>query len=183
MGIVGEETTNDIFREYYRLWGFRHPSSGDFINVVNEVVARDHGNKFGNNMNWFFDQTLYGTGVCDYKVAEISNRKYEDSDSLYSSTVGLQRTGEVMLPLEISVRFSDGDEITEAWDGKGRYMELTYTGYRKVERVIIDPEYRIRMDVNFVNNSMTVKPDTVPLRSFTNKLLVLIQLFISIFTL
>ena len=88
-----------------------------------------------------------------------------------------------MLPLEISVRFSDGDEITEAWDGKGRYMELTYTGYRKVERVIIDPEYRIRMDVNFVNNSMTVKPDTVPLRSFTNKLLVLIQLFISIFTL
>ncbi|HQM69207.1 MAG TPA: M1 family metallopeptidase [Bacteroidales bacterium] len=183
MGIVGEETTNDIFREYYRLWGFRHPSSGDFINVVNEVVARDHGNKFGNNMNWFFDQTLYGTGVCDYKVAEISNRKYEDSDSLYSSTVGLQRTGEVMLPLEISVRFSDGDEITEAWDGKGRYMELTYTGYRKVKRVIIDPEYRIRMDVNFVNNSMTVKPDTVPLRSFTNKLLVLIQLFISIFTL
>jgi len=183
MGIVGEETTNDIFREYYRLWGFRHPSSGDFINVVNEVVARDHGNKFGNNMNWFFDQTLYGTGVCDYKVAEISNRKYEDSDSLYSSTVGLQRTGEVMLPLEISVRFSDGDEITEAWDGKGRYMELTYTGYRNVERVIIDPEYRIRMDVNFVNNSMTLKPDTVPLRSFTNKLLVLIQLFISIFTL
>ncbi len=183
MGIVGEETTNDIFREYYRLWGFRHPSARDFINVVNEVVVRHHGNKFGNDMNWFFDQTLYGTGVCDYKVAEITNRKYENSDSLYSSTVGLQRTGEVMLPLEILVRFSDGDEITETWDGKGRYMELTYTGCRKVDRVIIDPEYRIRMDVNFVNNSMTVKPDTVPLRSFANKLLVLIQLFISIFTL
>ena len=25
MGIVGEETTNEIFREYYRKWAFRHP--------------------------------------------------------------------------------------------------------------------------------------------------------------
>ena len=43
MGLIGEETTNDIFREYYKKWAFRHPSGRDFINVVNEVVRRNHG--------------------------------------------------------------------------------------------------------------------------------------------
>ncbi len=76
MGIVGEETTNDIFREYYRKWAFRHPSGKDFVSVVNEVVKEEYGDKFGKDMNWFFDQTLYGTGICDYKVAGIRNRKH-----------------------------------------------------------------------------------------------------------
>jgi hypothetical protein len=183
MGIVGEETTNEIFREYYRQWAFKHPCGRDFIKVVNEVVTKIHGNKFGPDMNWFFDQTLYGTGICDYKVAGISNRKFEDSDSLYSSVVELQRIGEVMLPVEILVHFSDGEQEMEIWDGKSRYWELTYNGYRKVDWVKIDPDYKIRMDVNFINNSVTLEPNRLPLRRFTRKLIVLIQLFITAFTL
>jgi hypothetical protein len=75
MGIVGEETTNDIFREFYIKWAFRHPSGKDFTDVANEVVKRDHGDVFGPDLNWFFDQTLYGTGICDYRVSDIDNRK------------------------------------------------------------------------------------------------------------
>lgn len=183
MGIVGEETTDEIFREYYRRWAFKHPSARDFIDVVNEVVNKMHGTKFGDNMNWFFDQTLYGTGICDYEVANIRNRKYENSDSLYNSTVELYRTGEVMLPVEVKIYFSDGDEILENWDGKSRYKEFNYTGYRKIDRVKIDPDYKIRMDVNFINNSMTLDTDQVPLRSFFNKLLFFMQLLITAFIL
>ena len=36
MGIVGEETTNEIFRDYYKNWAFKHPSGKDFVNSVNE---------------------------------------------------------------------------------------------------------------------------------------------------
>ena len=81
MGIVGEETTNEIFREYYKKWAFRHPSGRDFINVVNEVVRKNYGDKFGPDMNWFFDQTLFGTGICDYKVSEIVNKRIDESDN------------------------------------------------------------------------------------------------------
>lgn len=183
MGIVGEETTNEIFREYYRRWAFKHPSARDFINVVNDVVVDIHGNKFGDNMEWFFDQTLYGTGICDYKVAGLKNRKYEDSDSLYNSTVELHRLGELMFPVEIKIHFSDGDELIESWNGKERYKELNYTGYRKVEWAKIDPDHKIRMDVNFINNSMTQNPDRLPLRLFSNRFIVFIQLLISAFTL
>ena len=43
----------------------------------------------------------------------------------------------------------------------------------------IDPEYRIRMDVNFINNSMTTDPDRGPVRRITGKLMFFVQLFIS----
>ena len=200
MGIVGEETINGIFREYYRKWAFRHPSGKDFVDVVNEVVVRIHGDRFGNDMNWFFDQVLYGTGICDYKVAGIRNRKdpgfrqpTNDADTadqtvskdrpLYRSAVDLERAGEVMLPVEILIRFDNGDEITEYWDGKSRFVSFEYSGPEKISWVKIDPEYKIRMDINFINNSMTVEPDRVPVRRITGKLMVFIQFLISFISL
>ncbi len=197
MGITGEETMNGIFREYYNRWAFKHPSGKDFIDVVNDVVVRIHGNKFGPDMNWFFDQTLYGTGICDYKVSSISNRIITESgmggiaadtavtkesaedEKLIRATACIERVGEVMLPVEILIGFDDGEEITEYWDGKERYTEYEYTGDRKIAWVKIDPEYRIRMDVNFINNSMTTDPDRGPVRRITGKLMLFVQLFIS----
>jgi len=200
MGIVGEETTDEIFREYYRKWAFKHPSGKDFVNVVNEVVTRIHGDKFGPDMNWFFDQTLYGTGICDYKVSGFTNTKIQkmigrneiqDSgeskkhgvDSVYRSEVQLERIGEVMLPVEILIHFNNGDEVWETWDGKSRYKDFTYTGTRKIVWVKIDPEYKITMDVNYINNSLTEDPDPVPLRRMTNKLITYLQFLVSIISL
>ena len=200
MGIVGEETTNDIFREYYRKWAFRSPSGRDFINVVNDVVSRMHGNKFGSDMNWFFDQTLYGTGICDYKVigfhndklrteseksdsADSSDKMLPRNDSIYKSVAELERVGEVMLPLDVLIHFDNGEKVVESWDGKSRVKDFVYTGPKKIDWVKIDPEFKITMDVNYINNSMTSDPDHVPVRRFTNKFISLMQFFISVITL
>jgi hypothetical protein len=193
MGIVGEETTNRIFREYYRRWAFKHPAPADFIGVVNDVVKQDHGEKFGPDMNWFFDQTLYGTGICDYKVAGFTNHRndttgsgsrdkgpgIQQADSLYRCVVELHRLGEVMLPVEALVHFEDGREILNTWDGRERYKYLEMQSNSPVKWVKIDPEYRNLMDVNFINNSFTDKPDRVPVRRMTNKLISFLQFFIS----
>jgi aminopeptidase N len=196
-GIVGEETMNNVFREYYRKWAFRHPSGRDFINVVSEVVKKDHGEKFGPDMNWFFDQVLYGTGICDYKVSRITNRKYRkpegrfigtdttglgrpDADSLVFSTAEIERVGEIMLPVEVLVHFSNGEEILEHWDGKERFRDFKYSGYDRIEWVKIDPEFKIKMDVNYINNSMTSEPDRAPLHRILNKILAFIQFYLSI---
>jgi hypothetical protein len=202
MGIIGEETTNEIFREYYRKWAFKHPSGKDFVNVVNEVVTRIHGTKFGPDINWFIDQTLYGTGICDYKVNNFFNSKVRsfkgiihkgdsalfqtnksDSITIYSSTVQLERLGEVMIPVEVLVHFDDGDQIFETWDGKSRYKDFKYTSIRKVDWVKIDPEFKIKMDVNYINNSRTADPDHVPVGRITNKLISFMQFFINLISL
>lgn len=193
MGLVGEETINEIFREYYKRWAFRHPSGRDFINIVNEVVLREHGDKFGSDMNWFFDQTLYGTGLCDYKVSGIVNRRsgYDSNsdstiavtDSLYNSVVQIERIGEIMLPVEILIHFENGDEVSETWDGRSRIKDYAYLKNNRIIWAKIDPEYKITMDVNYINNSLTLHPDRVPVRRINNKLISFMQFFISIISL
>ena len=202
MGIIGEDTTNEVFREYYRKWAFRHPSGKDFIAVVNEVVRKVHGDKFGQDMNWFFDQTLFGTGLVDYRVSRYSNNKIRDfegivaeadsqrfvagitkDDSVYKSVVELDRLGEVILPLDVMIHFSNGDTILETWDGKERFKDFNYTGTRQIDWVKIDPEYKLRMDVNFTNNSKTDNPDLVPVRRFINKFIIFTQYFLNFISL
>lgn len=192
MGIIGEETMNEIFREYYREWAFKHPSGQDLIDVANEVNTRMNGDKFGPDLNWFFSQTLFGTGICDYRVSGLVNNKpvktWADSlpsasDSIYNSKLQLERTGDVMLPEEILVHFSDGHEVTEKWDGKSRTKDFSYTGKYKVLWAKIDPDYKITMDVNYINNSKTVDPDRVPERKLADKFITFIQFFLNFLSL
>lgn len=200
MGIVGEQTIDDIFKEYYRKWAFRHPSGKDFIDVVNDVVTKKHGDKYGKDLNWFFDQTVYGTGLCDYKATRLSNiiskspadtiasadssvKDRKKSPPYYKSKVELERSGDVMLPVDVLIHFDNGDEILENWDGKSRFKDFEYSGTRKIQWVKIDPDYKIRMDINYINNSITESPDMVPVRKLTNRLLSFMEFFISIFSL
>ncbi len=200
MGIVGEPAINEIFSEYYKKWAFRHPSGRDFINVVNEVVTKRHGDKFGKDMNWFFEQTVYGTGLCDYKAASLSNvisefpadtltsansskKGHNDKMQNYHSKVELERSGDVMLPVEVRIHFNNGDEINETWDGRSRFKDFEYSGTRKIEWVKIDPDFKISMDINYINNSITENPDMLPMRRLSNRLLSFLEFFISIFSL
>ena len=195
MGIVGEETTNQIFKEYYRRWAFKNPSGRDFVRTVNDVVPKINGYKFGTDMNWFFSQTLYGTGLCDYKVSGIVNRldtivlgdtvkkSMPGNKSFYKSVAELERAGEIILPVDVLIHFDNGEEIMESWDGKSRFKNFEYTGTRKIEWVKIDPENKITMDINLNNNSMTENFDDIPLKKFANKLISFFQFFISFISL
>ena len=200
-GIISTTTIDNVFREYYRRWSFRHPSGRDFIAVVNDVVRKEHGDKFGENMNWFFDQVLYGSGICDYRISGVTSKKIRSysgvidgdtvtyissdrkSDTLYLSRVSLERMGEVTLPVEVLIGFDNGDEVLERWDGKASFKDFEYTGMRKVIWAKIDPQDKIDLDVNRINNSWTDKPDRTASRLMTNKFIFLVQMMISMFTL
>jgi hypothetical protein len=173
-GIVGIETMNEIMKTYYQRWKFKHPCVKDFIAIVNEVVIKNHGRKFGDDMNWYFAQVLYGSDVCDYKLASISNqeitnviglidkngkkefRKQQDEKSgNYKSKIIVHRIGEVKLPVEILVHFDNGKEVFEKWDGQSRTREFKYEGKNKIIWAKIDPFNKIPLDINIVNNSLT----------------------------
>lgn len=200
-GIVGEETIDDIFREYYRRWSFRHPRGQDFIDVVNDVVTGKHGDRFGTDMNWFFENTLYSTGICDYKVYYFGTRKVwpyqgieRSGDSLYLSSpdtsdlpavyravVQLQRLGEVVMPVEVRIGMADGEVLTMFWDGKERYKDFIFETEedRGIGWVHIDPDFRNPMDVNIRNNSVTMKSDQKPMLRFARKLLFAVQMIMN----
>ncbi len=192
-GLVGNDCMNDIMKTYYNKWKFKHPCSKDFIAVVNEVVAKHHKNKFGNDMNWFFDAVLYGNKVCDYKIDGVYERKVgevkgiiddankeeiQSSDNYgkeYKSRVLIKREGDVVMPVELLVTFSDGQEIKREWDGKNRYKEFEFYSNTRIVSVEIDPEHKIMIDVNFANNSRVFKVDKKPFWKYTVKFLFWLQ--------
>ncbi len=202
--IVGRLTMDEIMKTFYIRWKYKHPCGQDFIDVVNEVVTKNHGTKFGENMNWFFAQVLYGSEVCDYKLARISNSKtrppegiheeggnkrtyknIEYESTIYTSAVRVHRLGEVIMPVEVLIHFEDGEEILEKWNGKERSYEFTYEKPEKILWAKIDPENKILLDVNRMNNSLTTKPKRAALWKITLKFLFWLQntmQFFSIFS-
>ncbi len=191
--MVGQETMDQIFKKYYDRWAFRHPSTHDFIRVVNEVVTGSFGNRFGENLNWFFDQFLFGTREVDYAVRTVrvspvyeKGGLYDQGGSktfiepnkvkdLYRSVIQLERLQDGIIPVEIRVRFENGEEVTESWDGKDKIHDLVYEKSSKVVSACIDPETKILLDKNLLNNSFTAKPSAKPALKWSAGFLFLIE--------
>jgi len=192
--MLGNKCMNEIWKTYFDRFKFKHPCSTDFIAVVNEIVPKHHGDKFGKDMNWYFDQVLYGNKVCDYKILGISNILNEEpqglfdkdgqkifgglkNDSLkkYSNKVVLKREGEMVLPVEVLIHFEDGQEIVKEWDGIDRTFEFKFLSNSKIAWAKIDPDNKIQMDVDVANNSVTLKQDTNPIWKYTVKFLFWLQ--------
>lgn len=174
-GLVGDESMSEIMKTYFETWKFKHPCGQDFINVVNAVVQKNHGTQLGQDMDWFFDQALYGTDLCDYSIARITNAKVNsaagyledfedcttDQEGLeqYKSKVIVHRLEGMKLPVEVEVFFEDGTSELKFWDGKERGYTFSFLSNQKVVKAVLDPERKLPIDKNWLNNSYVVEPD------------------------
>jgi hypothetical protein len=193
--MLGRETMDEIMKTYYAKWKFKHPSTTDFIQIASEVTAKHHGTKFGIDLNWFFNEMLFTSNICDYKVYYVRNRLKsadlgyyddaetmsfktsdpKDSSKIYLSKILLKREGEVVMPVDVLVHFDNGTEIKELWDGKSRTCLLKYEKPAKVLWVKIDPENKLVIDINRNNNSYSTVPDKTGMWEWISKLMFYVQ--------
>jgi hypothetical protein len=191
--LIGKPAMDSVMRTYFERWKFKHPCGRDFIDVVNEVVPKLTANRFGKDMNWFFDQVLYGTDICDYELTLIDNKEVKQprgvldvdgkkvtigttgdtskSTPLYDSRVVASRLGEVKLPTSVLVHFDNGQEVREPWDGRSRWVEFKYRRPDKILWAMVDPDTALVVDVNLNNNSRTAEPVRAPIWKYTLKFL------------
>lgn len=179
--LVARPTMDSIMSTYFRKWAFRHPSGRDFIATCSETVTLLHGTRYGPDLNWFFEQTIYGTDICDYQLSSITVDRLAQSNSdtsgeeLCESRVTVSRLGELRLPVHLLVHFDNGTEVLEEWDGMARVTTFTY---RRPERVVwatVDPEFILALDANIINNSCTLDPAPAPIWMYTTRLLFWLQ--------
>jgi hypothetical protein len=191
--LIGRTVMDTLMKTYFERWKFKHPSGKDFIAVVNEIVPKYHGNKFGKDLNWYFDQVLYGTDVCDYELTLIESkessspsgvfekdgqrttlgisRSADSTHTMYESRVVASRLGEIKLPTSLLVHFENGQEVREQWDGLSRWVEFKYRRPEKITWAKIDPDTVLVIDVNYNNNSKTTEPARAPIWKYTVKFL------------
>ena len=174
---LGPQTMARVMRTYQQRWRYRHPALQDFNNVVNEVS--------GQNMDWFFQQFFYSSNQADYAVTEVKSEPIEgkvgvygldgnkttilekdaakafaqSKDKRYRSTVTVRRLGEAQAPVDVVIRFDNGETVREKWDGKYRWVKYVYEKASRVRSAEVDPLRKLALDANFTNNSFTVQED------------------------
>jgi len=198
-GLIGTDVMDEVMQTYFERWKFKHPKGQDFIDVVNEIVPQFHQEKYGDDMNWFFEQVLYSSDVCDYKVASISVNEIvpkagvydinksaiipeEEDEKVFVSKVVINRTEGLKLPVEIEVFFDDDSSTLEFWDGKDRSVDFKYTGTKKVVAANIDPERKIDLDINFLNNSHSIEHQHIGVRKYVAQFISLLQQVMQVIT-
>ena len=164
----GWERFQPALKAYFERWRFRHPGPQDFFDAIRETTGED--------MTWFVDQVFRSSNTFDYAAERLVSQpltmrgyfdRTEDGDPTfeerraegrYRTTVVVRRHGEAIFPVDVLVRFENGDQARERWDGEARWRAYEYDRPSRAVSVQVDPERVLLLDVNYTNNSITLAP-------------------------
>ncbi len=124
---IGEEVFDRALRRYYAEYKFRHPSTADFIAVVQ--------NESGQELTPFFDAWLKSTDICDYAVKRVRRAGNR-------TLVTVERKGKIVMPVEIMVEDGRGLSMVKEIAGDSAETTVPFT-LAKARRVVLDPDEKL----------------------------------------
>jgi hypothetical protein len=171
--MIGEDTVRRAMHTYFMRYRFTHPTKEDFLKTIEEVS--------GQNLRWYFDQAVYGTEALDYEVMSIDSKpvdwykpekQQEASEKarseVYRSYALVHRKGDFVFPVEVEVRFDNGEKVREHWDGRDRWVRYEYEKKARIATVELDPDHKVLLDHDRFNNSKRAKPNSKAAWKLTN---------------
>lgn len=191
--LVGDEKMDRILQTYFERWKFKHPRGRDFMAVLYGELMSGPDTAYSRRVYQFFETAVYGTAVLDYAVTQISNEMLPASAGIFDTTptdmnyrdgsgpgqmlsrVEVQRRGDWVFPVELLVTFEDGSTQMLYWSGEEGRRVFEFSGPAKVVSAQIDPHYKLALDTDWNNNSLTLRPDTTPLWKYAAKVIFWIQ--------
>ena len=149
--LLGNDLQDEIIKEYYNQWKFKHPTPNDFIRVAEKVSGAELG--------WYLIDFGQTTNTIDYAVKTIED-----------NTATLERIGLMPMPIDAKVTFADGttkmvhiplrmmrwvkpnaENVQEDWPWAMPTYELKMD--KEISKVEIDPS-QLMADVKRDNNTM-----------------------------
>lgn len=139
--VLGRDEFDRAFREYLRRWKGKHPQPADFYRTISDLTGRD--------LDWFWRGWIYTTARLDQAIDEV--RRSGDS-----TFIRLSNRGEMVLPVQLELRYNDGtserrDLPVDMWQ-LGETFTYRMAAAKQVVGVVIDPR-RVYPDVERENNS------------------------------
>jgi hypothetical protein len=164
---LGWERLQPALQQYFAQWRYRHPRPADFF------AALDAGT--GERLEGFIDQVYRTTAVFDYAVDHLTSAQVhtqgvrparlsgapeaiDRTSDTYRTTVVVRRLGDGVFPVDVRVRFEDGTEVREAWDGRGAWQLFQYERPARAVSAEVDAERVLLLDVARTNNSRSLAP-------------------------
>jgi hypothetical protein len=195
-GTLGTETMARVMRTYHERFRFGHPRGADFYAVAEELSGRD--------LDDFFAQTIEGPGVLDpaildltsepadqargkvvvdgvevdideERALELEREADEQGTRHYRSIVQLRQRGEVIVPVEVELTFEGKDPERRLWDDGRRWAKWEFDRPEKLLAVTLDPDGKLALDADRLNNSRRVEPDPAAARKLATGFLFWLQ--------
>jgi len=136
---AGEEQMKQFLQDYFSNYSFLHPHTEDLIKLIEKNFGIGWAQNFYNLAN--------KPQLIDYSAEIISENKFV-----------LKRKGEFYVPLQVKVIFADGTKETLNWDGLKNFQIFTFQN-KKLKKVIVDPERKILLDIDPLNNISNYKKE------------------------
>jgi hypothetical protein len=95
--IIGEDNFRKGMLRYFNEWKFKHPEPNDFIRVMEK--------QSGMELSWYLEYWVNSIKTIDYGVQSVT----QQGDS---SRIILERTGDMIMPLDVKIRLSNGTDHT-----------------------------------------------------------------------
>jgi len=147
--VLGEGKFEEFLRYYFEKIKFGHHDTGLFKNALNEY--------FNGDFSWAVDQFFGTDSNLDTAVHSVRAEKIGDSGRFRNEAVFVRKSG--FFPVELSVKLKGGKEIKIYWEKNEKWKKVVFTDEQPIEFAFVDPEFKIPMDVNLVNNSKTVRKE------------------------
>ncbi|EXX84831.1 EnpEP protein [Paenibacillus darwinianus] len=145
---VGDQTMRKVLRTYFQKYKFKHPSTADFQQVVEQVTRTD--------WDRYFRAFVYGSQMSDIKVESIrvTPIRKEDGQRVYESVVKVRRNGGSLGAVAVVLQFADGTMMPRIWDGKGTEIQFKITHVQPLAWAVVDPKRTNVLDNKGINNFM-----------------------------
>lgn len=163
--VYGVDRMRDAIGVYTRRYRFKHPGPFELVTVIGQVV--------GPRAALTFQQAIFDRGWVDYAIGDISSGDddpatgvYGDPDKpdaipttkgLYRAHVLVRRRGTLVFPVDVDLIADDGFTERRSWNGEGSTYDIEYVGDHRIVSAVVDPEHRVLLDDNLLDNAASVK--------------------------
>jgi hypothetical protein len=165
-GVWGQDRLERALGHYAREQRFAHPRPEQLLAAIDRHAGRDAAA--------FAQRALFERGHADYLVRSVDFARAAQPEGTYDDDAGhhsvlpksgsesadwqsrivIVRRGSLELPVDVDLIDDDGTVLRRSWDGHGAWTALEHRGPRPIVAAIVDPERRIWIDDNLINNAL-----------------------------
>lgn len=148
--VAGAARFEAAMRAYAEAARFRHPTPDTLFDVLGagleDPTLRD----------WLRD-ALSAPAQVNYRVALVESAR--NADGTHRGRAVIDRIGAPALPVDVVLESASGERTWTRWDAQGTTLVIPYTGGAALHAARVDPEGRIALDGNRLDNARVATGD------------------------
>lgn len=150
--LVGTKTMDKIMMTYAKKFRFKHPTTQDFQQVVEELTKQPWQS--------YFDQYVYGNKMADVAIENIETKNTGSREEpAYESIVTVVNKGGTITNIPVTFAFEDGRTVEKIWDGKNGTTQYKIEHRSPLLWAMVDPKFTIVLENKHINNYMKAGMD------------------------